>query len=85
MYLQRTNLSLPTRGSYMGCEVRMQELYYYNFPIGHHYFSNAEWPFLVLLLSLPKQFKATGKTTFVFILQKDPHGGVTEVGLLLPA
>lgn len=44
-----------------------------------------EWPFLVLLLSLPKQFKATGKTTFVFILQKDPHGGVTEVGLLLPA
>lgn len=41
----------------------------------------SEWPFLVLFRSLPKQFKMTGKMTFVFLLKKDPRGGVTEVAL----
>lgn len=41
----------------------------------------SERPFLVLFMSLPKQFKTIGKTTFVFLLKKDPRGGVIEVAL----
>lgn len=41
----------------------------------------SERPFLVLFMSLPKQFKTTGKTTFVFLLKKETRGGVTEVTL----
>jgi len=39
----------------------------------------SEWPFLALFMSLPKRFETTGKTTFVFLLKKDPRGGVIEV------
>ena len=91
MWLQRANSSpLPTRGSHTGREVWTQELYYYNFPSGHRYFSNVRVAFPGFVYVTSEAVWDNWENYFCFLTEKRStrgsyRGSSTGLSFYLPS